>query len=122
MIERTLTESLRVFRYKPVARLDVDDPEQWKELADQRQHFVRNISAFRAPHEKGRFRKSDFSGIFEGEVAKVVEVAANYIERNAELLRLPGLRTVKVSEQELSNREGLELAKSACLEASSLGW
>jgi hypothetical protein len=90
-----------------VTGVDIDEPETREKLPNEGKHLVGHVLALGTAHEQRGLLEPDFARIFEGEVAQIVERAAEDVERHAELLRLLALRTVKVAEEKLSDRERL---------------
>ena len=94
-----------------MSRVDIDQLKARKELPNDGNHLVRNISALRAADEERRLRKSHGSRVFEGEIAHVVEGLAEDVQGDAEFLRvgLVGVAywAVEVAEEELADWGGL---------------
>lgn len=91
--------------------LDVDQLEERKELADDGNHLIRDISALSAADEERRLAEAHGGRVLEGEVAHVVEGLAEDVEGDAEFLRAGlgggGFWAVEVAEEELTDWEGL---------------
>lgn len=100
----TLSEWLRLLRYKPVSSFNVHELEAREELPDQGQDLIRHVLALCAPHEQRRLHKPRLARVPEGEVPHIVERAAQDVEGHAELLplgRVTAHRAVEVPEEEL---------------------
>jgi hypothetical protein len=91
-----------------VPRLGIDHLKHGEELADERDHLVRDVLALGAADEERGLKEAHGGRVLEGEVAEVVEGLAQDAERDAELLRVgPVGRAVQVTEEELADCEGL---------------
>jgi hypothetical protein len=91
-----------------MARVDVDQPKSREELAYQRQDIVRDVLALGSTDEERGLPEADLVRVLVGEVAQVVEGAAEHVQRDAELGDVLAWGAVEVAQKELADGDGLE--------------